>query len=133
VGGGDATGEVQDAGMANRKCVRCGLRETREGTKFPSLLCVSCDREAKYRDRGVTPYAKKFKKNNCEHCGFVALHSVQLDVDHIDGDSRNDDPSNLQTLCANCHRLKTHLSRDHLTWKDRPAGLGDSDPQYHLL
>jgi 5-methylcytosine-specific restriction endonuclease McrA len=32
-------------------------------------------------------------------------------VDHIDGNHSNDDPSNLQTLCANCHRFKT--------WEDR--------------
>jgi 5-methylcytosine-specific restriction endonuclease McrA len=31
----------------------------------------------------------------------------QLDVDHIDGNHRNNNPENLQTLCANCHRLKT--------------------------
>jgi 5-methylcytosine-specific restriction endonuclease McrA len=35
-----------------------------------------------------------------------------LDVDHIDGDRFNNDPANLQTLCANCHRLKTHLAGD---------------------
>lgn len=28
----------------------------------------------------------------------------------IDGNHKNDAPSNLQTLCANCHRLKTFLS-----------------------
>jgi 5-methylcytosine-specific restriction endonuclease McrA len=52
------------------------------------------------------------KKDTCEHCGFVPEHSSQLDVDHIDGDGRNNDPANLQTLCANCHRLKTHLNND---------------------
>ncbi len=51
---------------------------------------------------------KKFKKDHCEKCGFVAEHSCQLDIDHIDGDKANGDESNLQTLCANCHRLKTH-------------------------
>jgi 5-methylcytosine-specific restriction endonuclease McrA len=39
---------------------------------------------------------------------------VQLDVDHIDGNHANDDPSNLQTLCANCHRLKTQVNADHM-------------------
>ena len=53
------------------------------------------------------------KKNYCELCGFVAVHRVQLDVDHIDGNRHNNDLSNLQTLCANCHRLKTQLNGDH--------------------
>ncbi len=52
------------------------------------------------------------KKDYCELCGFKAKHRVQLDVDHIDGNNKNNDPVNFQTLCANCHRLKTFLSKD---------------------
>lgn len=55
---------------------------------------------------------KAHKKDHCEKCGFVAEESCQLDVDHIDGDKSNSDPSNYQTLCANCHRLKTYRCRD---------------------
>lgn len=51
-------------------------------------------------------------KDSCEKCGFIPEHSVQLDVDHIDGNHQNHDPDNLQTLCANCHRLKTYLNKD---------------------
>lgn len=53
-----------------------------------------------------------YKKDSCEKCGFLAEHSCQLDVDHIDGNKKNNDPYNLQTLCANCHRLKTYENRD---------------------
>ena len=49
------------------------------------------------------------KKDICEKCGFTPEHRCQLDVDHIDGNRENNDISNLQTLCANCHRLKTYL------------------------
>lgn len=52
-----------------------------------------------------------FKKDVCENCGFVPVHPSQLDIDHIDGNRRNNSPENLKTLCANCHRLKTHLER----------------------
>jgi 5-methylcytosine-specific restriction endonuclease McrA len=55
----------------------------------------------------------RYKKDYCELCGFVAIHRVQLDVDHIDGNHTNNKPDNLQTLCANCHRLKTQLNNDH--------------------
>lgn len=58
---------------------------------------------------------RKYKKNQCESCGFNAIDSCQLDVDHIDGNKNNNDPQNLQTLCANCHRLKSKLNRDNLT------------------
>ena len=49
-----------------------------------------------------------------EH-GFDSLvreDGKRVTVDHIDGNRNNNDPSNLQTLCANCHRLKTHLNGD---------------------
>ena len=35
-----------------------------------------------------------------------------LDVDHIDGNSENNDPANLQTLCKVCHSFKTVANRD---------------------
>jgi 5-methylcytosine-specific restriction endonuclease McrA len=56
------------------------------------------------------------KKDSCECCGFIPTHRVQLDVDHIDGNKLNNDPNNLQTLCANCHRLKTYLNKD---WQNK--------------
>lgn len=54
---------------------------------------------------------RQHKKDCCEKCGFVPQHKCQLDVDHINGIHEDNDPSNLQTLCANCHRLKT--------WQDK--------------
>jgi len=52
------------------------------------------------------------KKDHCEQCGFVPEHRCQLDVDHIDGNHFNNAIENLQTLCANCHRLKTYKSKE---------------------
>ena len=74
------------------------------GTRLWDRVCWKC-RENGYR---------LHKGDSCELCGFIAIHAVQLDVDHIDGNHQNNDPSNLMTLCANCHRLKTHVNKDHL-------------------
>jgi 5-methylcytosine-specific restriction endonuclease McrA len=60
----------------------------------------------------------KYKKDYCEECGFVAVHRSQLDIDHIDGNHLNNDMTNLQTLCANCHRLKTQQNKD---WENKKA------------
>jgi|SRR3990167_11185116 len=62
---------------------------------------------------GKRPWLR-FRKDRCEFCGFIPVHLCQLDVDHKDGNKKNNEQANLQTLCANCHRLKTQLNQD---WK----------------
>ena len=56
----------------------------------------------------------KYKKDICECCGFIPEDPCQLTVDHYDGDHYNNDPSNLITLCHNCHALKTFKQKDNL-------------------
>lgn len=80
-------------------CNRCGENKPKKGKKY----CSPCHRK---------PW-RAHRKGECEECGFVPVWLGQLDVDHIDGDKTNNDPSNYQTLCANCHRLKTHLNGDY--------------------
>jgi hypothetical protein len=53
------------------------------------------------------------KKPYCEKCGFNAEHECQLTVDHIDGNRYNNQPSNYQTLCHNCHALKSWQNKDY--------------------
>jgi hypothetical protein len=100
-------------GSTQRGLCHCGqLVRTKgrasSGVKIWDKLCWKC-RCGSYR---------KHKKDYCEACGFVAIVAAQLDVDHIDGDRSNNDIHNLQTLCANCHRLKTHVNEDHLKGRD---------------
>ena len=109
----------------SRPCAYCGLdfSPNRRDKKYCKSSCqkaasairtdkVARDREKLSRrtDEKRRPY-RKYVGASCEECGFVPQHICQLDVDHIDEDHANNDPSNLQTLCANCHRLKTHLNR----------------------
>lgn len=65
-------------------------------------------------------------KRQCENrkgelgLGFVCqagddLPAVALDLDHKDSNHYNNDPDNIQVLCANCHRRKTLAHGDHLT------------------
>lgn len=84
-------------------CRTCEVIRVKEwGLKNPEKKRVAAHNASR-------PYLKH-RKEYCERCGFVAEHRCQLDVDHIDGNHKNDDPTNLRTLCANCHRLK---SRTH--------------------
>ena len=89
---------------------KCGNVQTSagryKGRQIFHRYCHSC-KENKYRNYK--------KKSFCEECGFIAKHQMQLDIDHIDGNHKNEDESNLQTLCANCHRLKTYMKKDYLS------------------
>lgn len=64
-------------------------------------------------------YGRREKKSYCENCGFIALDPVQLDIDHIDCNPSNNDKSNLQTLCANCHRLKTKQNNEWISKNEK--------------
>jgi len=70
------------------------------------------------KDAKIKPWLLH-RQSICSKCGFIPEHECQLDVDHINGDKSDNSVSNLQTLCANCHRLKTHLNRDsfNLTYR----------------
>jgi 5-methylcytosine-specific restriction endonuclease McrA len=85
--------------------------------KSNKLFCSkSCKQKNKDRVSGRNSTKKRpyriYVKDKCENCGFLPIHKCQLDVDHIDGNHNNNNPSNLQTLCANCHRLKTYVNRN---------------------
>jgi HNH endonuclease len=90
-----------------RKCKTCVTRYNR------GMYYKHVDKRRQYlRDYGHRTRNSRFKKNTCEMCGFIPLDLCQLDVDHKDGNRNNNSLENLQTLCANCHRLKTKTSRD---------------------
>jgi 5-methylcytosine-specific restriction endonuclease McrA len=84
---------------------RCAVKLAQN--RKTSQAKITTEMQEKYRDKH-RPWVQ-YKKMYCEKCGFVPLDSCVLDVDHINGREIEDPhhPSNLQTLCANCHRLKT--------------------------
>ncbi len=54
-------------------------------------------------------YLREKFKDKCSDCGWNKHHpksgKVPLEIDHIDGNSRNNLEKNLRLLCPNCHSL----------------------------
>jgi|19_taG_2_1085344.scaffolds.fasta_scaffold162470_1 transposase len=73
----------------------------REYKKKPisELKTASAVRKRLFAERG----------RKCEECGWNEVNShngiIPVQVDHLDGDRDNNDPSNLKVVCPNCHSM----------------------------
>lgn len=121
-----------------KKCNDCGLEKepaefykdkgNRDGRLGHCKVCAKLRVRAWYRGKGAKPRTKnlsiygvdlgghnknrrwrKWLKPTCRRCGFVPEDNCQLTVDHIDRNKLNNVENNVQTLCANCHNLKTRM------------------------
>lgn len=111
--------KVVDAERREGWCATCGpIRLAKAGTETtgkPKFRCPFWRSLARRQAADPKrPYVRLVKKETCEQCGFVAEHPCQLDVHHLDGNRQNNLVSNLQVLCANCHRLETHQQREEV-------------------
>lgn len=62
------------------------------------------------------------KKKQCDRCRFVARHTSQLMVYHVDGDLKNAEIGNLRTVCLNC---AAEITRLDLPWRRGDPETGD--------
>ena len=77
---------------------------------------------------GISNHLKRyiFEKfdNKCCKCGWGEMNpysqTIPLEIDHIDGDFRNNTEDNLRLLCPNCHSLTE-------TYKGANKGQGRKD------
>lgn len=85
-------------------CEECGVNPKRKkgytlkGTQRYDKVCRLC-----HRINTSGPWLK-YRGESCEECGYTPMFTRSLDVHHRDGDKTNNDPSNLKTVCATCHR-----------------------------
>ena len=85
-------------------CEECGDTTVRfkgytgAGSPRWDKLCSSC-----HNGNYSMPWLKH-RRDSCESCGYHPFWKMSLDVHHRDEDKLNNDPDNLMTLCASCHR-----------------------------
>lgn len=110
--------EIQDNAPQCREPF-CGNSADNAGNGRYHIYC-SMHHKSRYQNKNGYNSYRGHKKDYCENvdarlgftCTSTVLISDQLEVDHIDGDKKNGDESNLQTLCACCHRYKTSMNGD---------------------
>lgn len=87
--------------------------------KNRKMYCENVTGEAVWidPDTGKPRKMKEIVLNDTEcKCTATIIHPAQLSVDHINGDHHDDRDENHQTLCHNCHKIKSLYSKDH--WSD---------------
>lgn len=105
------------------ECTQCGIKFNRCKSEiktndsknlFCSNSCAATYNNKIYVKRKRTNARKrreynKRKSNKCLNCGWNEKHpitnKIPIELEHKDGNSKNNDLSNLKLLCPNCHSL----------------------------
>ena len=114
------------------KCLHCDKenttlvkRSSKARQRYCSLQCFA-DHKSDAAIKSGTASTKSIKKflvkttnNKCSSCGINEWNgkAIVMDLEHIDGNSENNDMSNLCLLCPNCHSQTP-------TYKGRNKGNG---------
>jgi 5-methylcytosine-specific restriction endonuclease McrA len=106
-------------------CLSCAAECKCGHSKRNKYCSVACQREYEYHNKwkplveagklkdGSSPvkrYILERDDHTCTECGCGEEYNgmpLVLTIDHIDGNSDNNFPDNLRTLCPNCHSQTT--------------------------
>lgn len=116
-------------------CTHCGInfRTVSGGSgKFCSHAC-SCEHKSKERmqlwlngeaeigDHALRKYMAILHPHECAICGISEWNGLPapLEVDHIDGNPKDNSPGNLRRICPNCHaQTDTYKSKNRGNGRD---------------
>lgn len=110
-------------GKRSNKCINCG-NEISSNKKYCNSQCYIEHKNkekvklwlehpelftSEYTYGFIKNYLMLIHKNKCEYCGWGETNKktgkIPLEVHHIDGDCTNNNITNLQLLCPNCHSI----------------------------
>ena len=115
------------------KCINCGKEDLYVASSKNKYCCTKCKADYEYSTQTLPQFNKGQISNRrvlkkvltnlygykCTCCGLKSWldKPISLELDHIDGNSSNNNPVNLRMLCPNCHSQTP-------TWKARNKGSG---------
>lgn len=74
--------------------------------------------------RSVREFLLEKANHRCSKCGWNEINPLTkktpLEINHIDGNSDNNRPENLEVICPNCHSLTS-------SWKALNKGKGNKE------
>lgn len=103
-------------------CLNCAEKLPRVRYKYCSNACQHAHQfririmkleAGEYKTQTCNRFIRRYLVERfgeqCSRCGWAERHSrtgrIPVEVEHIDGNWRNNQPSNLTLLCPNCHSL----------------------------
>jgi Zn finger protein HypA/HybF involved in hydrogenase expression len=122
-------------------CRNCGKSIHPHYSSFGIYCCLTCQIEYQtklkidnwlsgkinpYNTNGLLrPWARRYvfkiNSNKCSQCGWAETNKytgrIPLEIDHIDGNFKNNSLENIRLLCPNCHSLTS-------TFKNSNKGHG---------
>ena len=98
-------------GTAEYECAHCHkkfLDAPSPKRKYCSKTCVNKSTKETFKPKFTTVRKMMLRRDmitKCERCGFDAIPEI-LGVHHKDRDRKNNELSNLEVLCPNCHSIE---------------------------
>jgi Zn finger protein HypA/HybF involved in hydrogenase expression len=94
-------------------CINCNVKVTKANSK-EKYCSIKCQHDFKLEEKvknktasvkSLKRYLIKHHGNKCWSCGITEWNnkSIVMDLEHIDGNSLNNNLENLSLICPNCH------------------------------
>jgi 5-methylcytosine-specific restriction endonuclease McrA len=102
---------MKKRGKTQYNCIHCGisfLGAASQNRKFCSRSCINKESKKTFKPSFTTVRKAMISRDllkECSRCGFDKFPQI-LGVHHKDRNRNNNDMSNLEVLCPNCHSLE---------------------------